>query len=400
MSELKQLKDKISMYIDQCNLDLLELSAQIHSHPELCYQEVQAVDFMKAMLNKYGYDVQESYGDIPTSFRADSKNKKSGPTVAIMAEYDALKDIGHGCGHNIIATCAVGAFLGLSSVIEELEGNVCIIGTPAEEGGAGKVKLLRAGAFDDVDFALMMHPSGANGNLSGRGGRAATNVNITFYGKGTHSSAPQNGINALNAVISVFNQIDMMRPTFDVQDNINGIITKGGIIPNGIPELGECKFSIRAATMKRIEELVAFVEMCVENAERLTGAKAEIIKGEISAERYPNMPMCECFKNNMETLGVMMHWADPNKLYGSSDVGNVSIKLPAIHEYLSITDDASVQAHTSAYTEVSKSERANEVCILGAKGLAMTACEILFSKEFQVEIKQHHKEQVPAFYTK
>ena len=194
----------------------------------------------------------------------------------------------------------------------------------------------------------MMHPSSGGSNLVGRGGRAACSVKVHFTGKGAHSSVPKNGINALSAVIHVFQQIDLMRPTFDPQDNINGIISNGGSAANVIPASADCEFCIRADTMKRIEELIDVIKLCVRNAEQLTGAKADISWGEISAERYPNRPMCQAFKDNMETLGIEMKWPDPKAQYGSSDVGNVSIKIPAIHDYLSITDDKTIQAHTKA----------------------------------------------------
>ena len=195
--------------------------------------------------------------------------------------------------------------------MKELPGRISIIGTPAEEGGAGKVKLLANGAFDDVDFALMMHPSGGGSNLVGRGGRAACTVRVDFTGKGAHSSAPQNGINALSAVISVFNQIDMMRPTFDPQDNINGIVTNGGAAANIIPASAGCAFCLRADTMKRIEVLIDLIKTCVANAEKLTGAKGQVAWDDISAERYPSRPMCQAFKDNMHELGIEMTWPDP-----------------------------------------------------------------------------------------
>ncbi len=393
-------KQKIAETVEAAREDLLKLSKNIHDNPELGFEEFKAVDFISETLEKHGFSVEKGYGGLPTSFRADAKGNGDGPTVAFLAEYDALNGIGHGCGHNLIATCAVGAFLGLSSLLDSLPGRICIIGTPAEEGGAGKVKLLANGAFDDVDYALMMHPSGGGSNLVGRGGRAACTVKVSFKGKGAHSSAPQNGINALSAVISVFNQIDMARPTFDPQDNINGIISDGGTASNIIPAFASCAFCLRADTMKRIEDLIQLIKTCVANAERLTGAKGEITWDDISAERYPSKPICQAFKDNMHELGIEMTWPDPKKQYGSSDIGNVSIKIPAIHDYLSITDDASIQAHTVEYAEAAASPEAQEVCLKGAKGLAMTGYDILSNPEFQKEIREFHDKQIPEFYKK
>lgn len=394
---MEAAKQQIMEQIDSMEQELLTLSKNIHDNPELGFEEFKALDFISGVLEHHSFAVQKGYGGLPTSFRADA-GSGNGPRVAFMAEYDALNGIGHGCGHNIIATCATGAFLGLASVISELDGRICIIGTPAEEGGAGKVKLLRNGAFDDVDFALMIHPSSGGSNLVGRGGRAACTVNVTFHGKGAHSSVPKNGINALSAAISVFNQIDLARPTFDPQDNINGIISQGGTAANIIPNLAVCSFCLRADTMKRIEELIKLIELCVKNAEALTGATAEVSHDDISAERYPSRPICEAFKENMAHLGITMEWPDPSKQYGSSDVGNVSIKIPAIHDYLSITDDKKIQAHTVEYAAAAATPEADAICIKGAKGLAMTGYDILSNKDFQREIKEYHEKQIPEFY--
>ena len=395
---MEQQKTNIIQTIDRMQHELLALSHQIHDHPELGYEEHQAVASIRSFLEDRGFQVETPYCGLDTSFKVVKKGKGPGPRIAFLAEYDALRGIGHGCGHNIIATCAVGAFMGIASLIDEYDGEVSIIGTPAEEGGAGKVILLERGAFDETDYALMMHPSGGGSNLVGRGGRAATRIRVSFHGKAAHSSSPSNGINALSAAIHVFNQIDLMRSTFQVQDNINGIILEGGTAANVIPELAKCEFSLRAETMLRIKELIRFVTSCIEHAEALTGAKAEVSVEPIYAERYPNKPMCQAFKNNKESLGIQMTWAEPGKLYGSSDIGNVSIKIPAIHDYLSITDDKTIQSHSKEYTKAAATPQADEICLKGAKGLAMTALDILESSEFRSEINAYHDAQVPKEY--
>lgn len=395
---MNQNKLKIIETIDGMQNELLTLSHQIHDHPEVGFQEHQAVRFISSFLEKHGFEVETPYCGLDTSFKAVKKGKGSGPRISFLAEYDALRGIGHGCGHNIIATCAVGAFSGLSAIMDNYNGEISIIGTPAEEGGAGKVILLERGGFDETDYALMMHPSGGGSNLVGRGGRAATTIHVSFHGKSAHSSAPSNGINALSAAIHVFNQIDLMRPSFQIQDNINGVILEGGTAANVIPELARCEFNLRAETMMRIEFLIDLVKSSIERAEALTRARAEVTVEPIYAERYPNRPMCETFKNNMESLGISMSWPTPGKLYGSSDIGNVSIKLPAIHDYLSITDDKTIQSHSKAYADAAATPQADDICLKGAKGLAMTALDILESSEFRDEINAYHDAQVPKEY--
>lgn len=392
---MNQWKDQAIKTLDALQAELVELSHNIHAHPETSLKEYKSSQFIAQTLRNHGFEVTMGIGGLDTAFIASKQGKAPGPHVAFLAEYDALPDIGHACGHNIIATCAVGAFLGASSVLDNFEGTLSIIGTPGEEAAGGKVILLEAGVFDDVDFALMMHPSSGR-SLINRGGRAATTVEIAFQGKAVHSSAPAYGINALNAVLSTFQHIDMLRPTFAMQDNVNGIITNGGVAANIIPGEAACEFSLRARTLLDLQKLVEKVKLAANSAAQLTGAKAEIKVHRMYAERYPNLPMCEAFKDNMALLGEEMEYANPSGMYGSSDIGNVSIKIPAIHDYLWI--DPSASSHNQEFTVASISPRADEICIKGAKGLAMTAIDIFASVELQQEIKEYHENQVPAEY--
>lgn len=394
---MSKQKERVIQAIDASKEELIKLSHGIHENPEVSFTEYKSSALIAAVLKSHGYQVKMGIGGLDTAFIATKEGKKAGPHVALLAEYDALPGIGHGCGHNVIATCSTGAFLGMASIMQEFDGRISIIGTPAEEGGAGKVILLEAGIFDDVDFALMMHPS-SDKSIIRRGGRAATTVEIAFHGKSAHSSAPNTGINALSAVLGTFQNIDIMRPTFEMQDNVNGIITKGGAAANVIPDEAACTLSLRARTMFELQALVKKVERAAQSAALLTGATPEISVHRLYAERYPNAPMCEAFKDNMALLGEEMGYPDPNAMYGSSDVGNVSIKLPAIHDYLWIAP-ATVNPHTVEFAEAAISPRADEVCIKGAKGLAMTVVDILSDLDFQARIKKFHHEQIPAEYS-
>lgn len=395
---MNTLKEYAQQTIDSLQSELVALSHNIHANPEVSLTEYKSAAFIAETLRNQGFEVQVGIGGLDTAFIATKQGKGAGPHIAFLAEYDSLPGIGHACGHNVIATCAVGAFLGTSAVMDNFEGTVSIIGTPGEEADGGKVILLEAGIFDNVDFALMMHPSSGR-SLVNRGGRAATGVEIAFTGKSVHSSAPGRGINALNAVISTFQHIDMLRPTFEMQDNVNGIITNGGLATNIIPGEAACEFSLRARTLIDLEKLVEKVKLAANTAAQLTGAQVEIKVHRMYAERYPNLPMCEAFKSNMAELGEEMDYANPTGMYGSSDVGNVSIKLPAIHDYLWIAP-AGVASHNAEFTVESVSERADDICIKGAKGLAMTAIDIFSNPEFQEEIKEYHRNQVPEEYRK
>lgn len=398
--QLSAGKTAVSDKIDSMTDGLIGLSHDIHQHPEIGFKEFHAVDAIESFLKEQGMEMERDYCQLPTAFRVVKKGRGNGPVVAFLAEYDALRGVGHGCGHNIIATCAVGAFLGLASRMEQYDGELWLLGTPAEEGGAGKVLMLERGGFDGVDFALMMHPTegGEEKNYINRGGRACGSVTVSFYGKAAHSSTPASGVNALSAAISVFNQIDMVRPTFQVQDNINGVILEGGVAGNIIPEFSKCEFCIRAETMKRAQELNDLIMGCIRRAEELTGARAVIETDPIYAERYPCLPLCEAFKENMGALGVRMCYPKPGELFGSSDIGNVSIRIPAIHDYLSITDDLSIEAHSTEFARVAAEPKADRVCILGAKGLAMTGLDILENRSLREESIAYHEKTVPAFY--
>ena len=407
MTEIKGIsvdewKKKICEEAERLRPQLIELSHSIHDEPEIGFQEFKSAAKICDFLEKQGFKTERGYCDLPTSFKAVKKGTGKGPVVAFLAEYDALRGVGHGCGHNVIATCASGAFASLAKIFVEMgiAGEVWIIGTPAEEGGAGKAIMLERGGFDGVDFALMIHPTcgGESRNYINRNGRASGSLTISFTGQSAHSSAPATGINALTAAISVFNQIDMLRPLFETEDNVNGVILEGGTASNIIPGFSKSEFCIRAATMKRVDELQNMIIGCAKRAESLTGAKVRIESEPIYAERYPCLPICEDFKENMARVGVGMCLPDPKLLFGSSDIGNVSIKIPAIHDYLSITDDKTIQAHTVEYTAASGTPEANEVCLKGAKGLAMTGYDILSDPDFQKEIKEYHDKQIPDFY--
>lgn len=403
-----ELNKDVMEYIESIKEELDTLALEIHAHPELGYEEFTAMNLVADLCEKHGLKVQRGYAGMETAMRADACGQPGGPTIAFLAEYDALAGcgengtVGHGCGHNLITECSTAAFLAMAHVIKNFKGNVCLIGTPAEEGGGGKIDILKNGGFDDVQYSLMMHPSsgGTKANLVGRGGRAAGHVGVKFYGKAAHSSKPSNGINALNAVISLFNHIDMLRPTFEPQDNINGIIPHGGAASNVIPEFADAAFTVRAETMHRIDELTALIEKCAKAASDLTGARYEMEIGSVSAERYPNKPMNQAFKDAMEAQGIEMVWPDPKMQYGSSDIGNVSIVMPIIHDYLSITDDKTVQAHNYSYTVAACKPEALETARKGGVGLANVAVKLLCDDAFRAEVDEYHKNQIPEFYKK
>ena len=369
------MKQAITQAVDGAREELLTLSRNIHENPELGFKEFKAAAWQIEILKQHGFAVETPYCGMETAYRATFRGREPGPRVAILSEYDALAGLGHGCGHNLIASSSVGAGIGIASVMEKIAGEVVVLGTPAEEGGGGKILLVERGAFTDIDYAMMMHPS--TQNIIGRGGLAAVSVFVKYFGRAAHSSGPEKGVNALTSLIGLFNNINTLRSMWKLKEgpNVNGIITDGGVASNIVPDYAAAKFTARANTRRYLRKMVEDIKNAAQAAAMLTGAEVKVETDLLYAERYPNQAMGETFKANMESLGEKMHDPDPQESLGSSDIGNVSMVVPAIHEYLAIAAQ-SVNSHGEEFREAAMAPRADEVVILAAKGLAMTACDI------------------------
>lgn len=386
-------KQKIVAAVEGKAAALLKLSHDIHANPELGFEEHKALVWQTELLAKQGFKVELSLCGIETAYRATLKGKENGPRIAFLAEYDALKGVGHACGHNIIAASAVGAAIGLAELMPDLAGEIIVIGTPAEEGGGGKILLVERGVFAGIDCAIMMHPS--TKNIISRGGLAAVSVEAEFFGRAAHSAAPEKGINALTALIQLFNGIDVLRQTWRPDARINGIITAGGQASNIITEYAAAKFTVRSATRKYLLKMVDDLERVAASASLLTGAQHKLTTDLVYAERYPNRALGEAFKANMESLGEIMGYPSPDEILGSSDIGNVSLVIPAIHEYLSIAPET-VTSHTEEFRMAAASSRADEVVIKAAKGMAMTAFDFLMDESLRQSVMTEFRETVIA----
>ena len=385
--------ERITSKIDSVAGELKELALALHANPELSFQEHFACKTLSEILEKHGYQVQTNIAGMETAFIGEMKGKADGPTVAILAEYDALP-MGHACGHNLIATMSVGAAIGIGEVLKDLCGRVLVIGTPAEEGGGGKVIMCDAGVFDDVDFAMMIHPH--KRNLIQRGGLAVKHLKIEYFGKPAHGTRPEEGINALNAVIHTFNFMDAQRALLPFKSNVNGYIIEGGKASNIIPEYASCEFCISGDMVKDLLVVEKAMYRAIDTANTLFGTTSKVTPRLMYTERYSNRIMDETYKTHMEALGEVVEYPEPNMKYGSSDIGNVSLEVPTIQPYLKI---GSCDTHTHGFAELTKSDAAIEQAYKGSKALAMTAYDILNSKELQEQIKQEFKEKVP-FYTR
>ncbi|MED1951272.1 M20 family metallopeptidase [Brevibacillus centrosporus] len=372
MGQIWENKQRIVQVVDELDSQLREIALTIHANPELSFFEHKASQWLTEPLVAAGFEVEKGVAGLETAFRATWEGKPGGPTIALLAEYDALPEIGHACGHNLIGTSAVGAALALKQAFPELPGRIIVMGTPAEEDGGGKIIMCEQGLFDEVDAAMMCHPHKKTMVL--RGALACVDATFSFYGKQAHaSSAPEKGISALDALIHTFVSINSLRQFCKDDVRIHGIITKGGDAPNVVPEYCEAKFILRAANVRELRELTEKVYKTVHHSAEAVGARAEIKEGLVYAERNNNHALAGLFAENLEAMGIEV--SDPPKKggIGSSDIGNVGQVTATIHPYIKITEAGT---HTPEFTVATASEAGLVGMNQAAKALAMTTYDL------------------------
>jgi amidohydrolase len=375
MCDVDALKQRVCGEVDAMRDDLVSLSRRIHDHPEIGLQEHKAAGWLCAFLHEAGLTVDRPTADLETAFRAQHRGSPPRPHVAFLAEYDALAGLGHACGHNLICTASVGAAAALRRAAPDLPGTLTVLGTPAEETVGGKILMVDRGVFEGVDAALMFHPS--RNNWWVRGALAAQSLTVAFHGRAAHAAAmPEQGVNALNALLLTYHGIDSLRQHVTSDVRIHGIITHGGDAPNIVPAFAQGEFLVRALTRAALVELMARVKRCAEGAAAATGARVEFREGLVYAERNNNGVLAGLFGENMRLLGVDGEHPPAQGGVGSSDIGNVSMVVPTIHPYLKITEGAS--GHTPEFREAAASERGFATMLLAAKGLALTAIDLLY----------------------
>ena len=377
MSEGKTAGERAIRAIDAKRTDLIKLSLSIHGEPEIGYQERRSAAKLTDFLAAEGFAVQRGYKGVETAYRGDAAGNGKGPTVAILTEYDALPDIGHACGHNLIAMMGTAAAIGVRAALDGLPGRLAAIGTPAEEGGGGKVALVRAGGFTDVDVAMMCHPSSRT--LAGRTSLASNRVDVEFYGKAAHAAAqPDKGINALDGVIQTFNNVNAMRQQLCPEARIHGIITNGGSAANIIPEYAMAKFSVRALDRRYQQEVLKRFIACAEGAAAATGTKLKVTVHENSGyeNMVPSQPLAERWAVHMRALGQTVQATLDDERMGSTDMGNVSQILPSIHPYIGIAPEGT-PGHSTAFRDAAAMPEAHESALFAAKAMALVAIDAL-----------------------
>jgi amidohydrolase len=377
-------KQQIINEIDSHSNQLWDISSALFNEPEIAFKEYKASKILIQALDASGYKIEARIGGLETAFRA-GYGKITSPTIAILAEYDALVGLGHACGHNLIASAAVGAAIGLAAVGSHLNGRVEVIGTPAEEGGGGKIILAKAGIFDDVDAALMFHP--ASKNMVLRGSLASARLKIEFFGKAAHAAAaPEEGINALDAMILTFNNINALRSTFSRRDRVAGIIVNGGEAHNIVPAYTSADFSIRSQQAQRRDKLISKVIQCAQAGATATGCELKYQATPGYREILPNKVLGRLFSANLERLGRKVVGPAPDERMGSTDMGDISHLVPAIHPYLAIAPE-NVAGHTVEFREYCISEAGKSAMLDAAKAIAMTVFDLLQDPKLLVEAR-------------
>ena len=372
--DIEKLKAKVRDSIETQREQLIQLSLNIHDNPELGFKEEKAATWLTGYLEDSGFHIERGIAGLATAFRASYGQKR--PRIALLAEYDALPKIGHGCGHNIIGVSAVGAGVASKRLIDSLGGSVAVMGTPGEENYGGKIDMVKGGAFKEVDVAMIVHPD--TRNMPTEDALACISLEVEFFGRPAHAAGePHKGINALDAMILAFTSINALRQHIRRDARIHGIITDGGEAPNIIPGHSAGVFSVRALDNDYLSELKNRVLNCFAGASVASGARLEYRwRDRTYAPMKSNMILAGLFKHNLESLGRAVEDFDPRSGLGSTDMGNVSQVVPSIHPTIAIAP-REVLIHTPEFAAATISEAGHSALLDAAKAMAMTVADIL-----------------------
>ncbi|CAB4389837.1 unnamed protein product [Rhizophagus irregularis] len=378
--------------------DLKSISLKIHEKPELAFKEKFAHDLLVKYLKDEGFEVTCNAYGIETAFVAEFSSKGGGgKVVSFNSEYDALPGIGHACGHNLIAISGVAAAIAIKAVFEKhkIPGKVKLFGTPAEEGGGGKIFMIKAGAYDDVDVSLMVHPSPFDGSFYSY--FAVESFDVEYFGRNAHASGiPWEGINALDAMASAYSSIGLLRQQIKPTDRIHGIITNGGEAPNVIPDYTSADFIIRSKTIEELNDLKTRVYNCFEAAGKATGCTEangtkdpKITPKTKYFDVNSNIPLGERYEKHLRKFGIDFkpRIEQVNTVLGSTDQGNVTYIIPGIHALYDIKPPIGSGNHTIGFTDICKTDLAHDATFIASKGIALTALDFLIDDEFVKQVK-------------
>ncbi|AXI07989.1 amidohydrolase [Oceanobacillus zhaokaii] len=380
------MKNKLQQEMEKIQAELWTMSDHLYDHPELGDQEYESMKLLTNFLKEHNFNIETGIVSRPTAFKAEYKSGKPGPTIAYLAEYDALPGVGHGCGHNLIGTMSVGAGVALSKVIEEIGGSVIVFGTPAEETNGAKVPMSEQGIFKDIDVAMIVHP----GDQSYESGEslAMDAIQYSYSGKTAHAAAaPEEGINALDSVIQLFNGINALRQHVTSDVRIHGIIAEGGQAANVVPDKAVAQFYIRAKDRTYLNGVVKKVNNIAEGAAIMTGATLEISNYELSYDNMiTNKALSNAFTMNLSEVSTEPVYPAKQSI-GSIDMGNVSQVVPAIHPYISLKQPGLI-AHTTEFANKTITEDGHEALVSGTLALAQTGYEVITDSELLKNIQE------------
>jgi amidohydrolase len=383
--ETKNLKNLVQNEVETHREQLIGLALKIHSNPELGFHEVKAAGWLTQFLEENGFIIKRGVYQLPTAFEASYG--KGRPAIAVLAEYDALPDVGHACGHNIIATCAVGAGVASRVAVDQVGGSILVVGTPAEELYGGKILMAERGAFSDLDAAMMVHPGTVD--TATTEALACQTLDVEFFGKAAHAAAkPEEGINALEAMLQSFTAINSLRQHIRSTARIHGIITDGGEAANIVPAHSAGNFIVRAMDIEYLAELKEKVLNCFIGAATASGARLQYKWDNVCyAPLLNNLTLARLFIQNMGSLGRKVSLSEPEHAFGSTDMGNVSQLVPSIHPTVAIADNE-VIVHSPEFASAAASERGVKGMLDAAKALAMTVVDLLVSPETLAMVRE------------
>jgi amidohydrolase len=394
--DVKILKESAKNEVESQRRRLIEIAKWMYENPELGSEEYKAYALLTEELEKQGAKIERQLLGIPTAFCASFKGRKKGPRVAVLAEYDALPGVGHGCGHNHIASSAIGSGIAAARAAKDLPGEIIVVGTPAEEGrgpsAGSKVIMANKGFWDDVDAAIMLHPS----TRWGVGGKALGiwQLKMEFRGQTSHAAAsPEKGVNALNAATLAYMASHMLRQEARRDANlvIHGIITEGGLASNIIPDRAVCEFGVRSSDEKYLITMVDKVEKCADGAAIATGAKVTVTKNKLYSSMKPNIPLIKVLWQNYADQGVKVDdWQETQAgmPMASTDFGDVSMRCPSTGSYIGIGPEGT-PGHSRQLADCSVTKVGLDAMIIGTKALAITLVELLAKPELLKEAREY-----------
>ncbi len=379
-------KERVCAEVDALAPALLEISHEIHGDPELAFHEHKAHDRLVAMLRAHGLETTENAHGLSTAFSAEAGDV--GPVIGVLCEYDALPGIGHACGHNIIAAAGLGAGLAAATIARALNGRVRILGTPAEEGGGGKVLMAQRGAFEGLGAALMVHPAGAD--LRRMHAIAIQQLWVTYEGAAAHAAAaPQRGRNALDGAVLGYMNVAALRQHIRSDERIHGIFTEAGEQANIVPRHAAARWYVRSPTLRRLDLLKTRVQACLQAGADAAGVSIGFDWREpVYADLQDNPVLVDRYVKNAAALGrEVIEPADATAVIGSTDMGNVSHLVPSIHPMIAAAP-ANVAIHTEAFAEYAAGPSGDAAVLDGAKALAMTVVDCWTDAEVLVAAQQ------------